>query len=99
MRPPNTQVTAVPAMIPLGAADPRLTIGGGGATAITFTVAAPEIVPEVAVTVLRNVPVTAPAVNTPVFGFTLPPPFATVQIGFTGITLPPASRAIAVNSC
>src|SRR3954470_650107 len=54
--PPMTQVKAVPAMIPFGAAAPRLMVGGGGLggglPAVTVTVALPEIDPLVAVTEL-----------------------------------------------
>src|SRR4051812_13887318 len=96
IRPPVTQVKAVPAMMPFGAAAPRLTIGAG-AGAVTVTVAVPEIVPLGAVTVLLKVPVTPPAVKRPVFASMLPPPFATAQTGEIAMTFPLPSRAVAAN--
>ena len=85
-------------MMPLGAAAPRFTIdGGGGAVAVTITVAVPEIVPLVALTVLLNVPATAPAVNRPVLAPMVPPPFTTDQTGVIAMTLPFPSRPTAVN--
>ena len=91
------QVTAVPAMMPFRAAVPRFTIGAGGATFVTITVALPEMAPLVACTVLLNVPVAAPAVNKPVDEMV--PPRPTDQTGMIGMTLPLASRPTAVNCC
>jgi len=45
--PPMTQVKAVPAMMPFGAAAPRFTIGAA-AVVLTLTVAVPDIEPTLA---------------------------------------------------
>src|SRR5476649_2142747 len=84
--PSDTQVNAVPAMMPFGVTVPRLTIGAG--FDVTVTVAEPETAPLVAWTVLVNVPVVGPAVKRPVLGSMLPPPFTTVQSGVIATTLP-----------
>src|SRR4029077_12273132 len=55
MIPPVTQVTAVPAMMPLGDAAPRSANGVGGAVDVTVTVAVPENPPLLALTVPANV--------------------------------------------
>jgi len=62
-------------MIPFGAAAPRLMVLAGGLTAVTVTVALPEIDPLVAVTELEKVPDVEPAVKSP-DPLVLPPPFA-----------------------
>src|SRR5689334_14134033 len=102
--PPMTHVNAVPAMIPFGAAAPRLMLpgdgggGGGGGGAVTVTVALTEIEPLVAVTELEKVPGVPPAVNNPV-ALVLPPPFATDQTGVRLTGLPPASLPTATYCC
>src|SRR5450756_1035753 len=95
--PPVMHVTVEPARIPTPDADPRIP----GATAVTTTVAVPETVPLVALTVLGNVPVAPPAVKRPVLATMLPPPFTTDQTrgGGIGTTLPPASLPTAANCC
>src|SRR5689334_23206093 len=105
MVPPMTHVNAVPAMIPFGAAAPRLMVpgvgpggGGGGGGAVTVTVALPEIDPLVAVTEFAKVPDVPPAVNNPV-ALVLPPPFATDQTGVRLTALPPASLPTATYCC
>ena len=60
--PLETQLTAVPARIPLGPRSRK----GGVAVACTMTVAKPEAPPTVARTVFEKVPVVGPATNTPV---------------------------------
>lgn len=98
IRPPVTQVKAVPAMIPFGAAVPSATIGAGGME-LTVTVAVAESVPTVASTVFANMPVAAPDVNRPVLRSMRPPPFTTAHVGDTAMMLPFASRPVAANCC
>jgi hypothetical protein len=65
------------------------------------TVAVPEMLPLVALTVLVNVPSVAPAVKRPVV-LPMAPPLATtdqVATGEIATTLPPASLPTAVNCC
>jgi hypothetical protein len=85
-------------MIPFGAAAPRFTIGAG-AVEFTVTVAVPEIVPLVALTVLLKVPAVPPEVKRPVFGSIDPPPFTTDHTGEIAMTLPFPSRPVAANCC
>ena len=72
--------------------------------ALTVTVANAEMLPAPQTgvlqtfTVLAKSPATVPAVNRPP-AVMLPPPATTDQVGARAITLPLASRAVAVNSC
>src|SRR5512147_3279380 len=67
---------------------------GGGA--VTFTDALPEILPSVALTVLRKVPVVGPAVKSP--ASVMAPPFATTDhFGVIAKGSPRASLPWAVN--
>src|SRR3982750_2888200 len=95
--PGGPAVGAVPAMMPLGAAVPRLTIGAGAVDVIT-TVARPNTLPLVARTVLVKVPVAPPDVNTPLASI-VPPPLVTDHTGEMAMTLPFPSRAVAANCC
>src|SRR5690242_19727246 len=95
MMPPVMHVTAVPAMMPLGAA---LFSGTSGGTDVTTTVARPLMAPLVAETVFVKVPATPPAVNMPV-RLMAPPPAATDHVGEMAMTLLPASLPTAVNCC
>src|SRR5690242_8158905 len=97
MMPPLTHVKAVPAMMPLSPADLRSTIGLGGRTGDTITVAEPEMAPLVARTVFVNVPANGPAVKRPELGLIDPPPATTDQTGAIGTILPDASRPTAAN--
>src|SRR4051812_3349025 len=91
--PPVTHVNAVPAMMPIGSAAPR-----NGGPPVTTTVAKPSMPPLDASTVLVNVPVSPPAVNSPLLS--IAPPFATTDhVGEIVTTLPPASLPTAVNCC
>src|ERR1044071_2817482 len=99
MMPPLTHVKAVPAMMPSSPADLRSTIGLGGRTGDTITVADPEIAPLVALTVFVNVPANGPAVKRPVLALIDPPPATTDQTGAIGTMLPEASRPTAANCC
>src|SRR5207244_2796607 len=83
------------AMMPFGAAAPRLT----RENAVRTTVEVPNTVPLVALTVLVNVPAVVPPVNNPVMLLIVPPPFATDQTGEIGNTLPLASRPTAEYCC
>src|SRR5512146_761809 len=67
---------------------------GGGA--ITFTEALPEILPSVALTVLRKVPGVGPAVKSPAL-LIVPPLAATDQVGVIAKGSPRASLPSAVN--
>ena len=66
---------------------------------MTITVAVPDMVPLVALTVLANVPEVLPAVNAPVPAMIAPPPATTDQTGVIATTFPPASFPTAVNVC
>src|SRR6059058_3187186 len=96
--PPMTQVKAVPAMIPFGAAAPRFTIGAG-AVVLTLTVAVPDMEPTLASTVLLNVPVVPPELKSPELEEIEPPPLMTDQTGEIDTTLPFTSRPVAANCC
>src|SRR5579862_818273 len=96
MVPVFVQVTVVAARMPLDAAAPRATSGGGGPSDVTVTFAVPEIAPLVACTVLLKDPDTPPAVNKPAL-LTTPPPLMTAQMGDITNTLPLASLPTATN--
>ena len=53
--------------------------------AVTIAVAVPKMVPLVALTVLVNVPVTAPAVKRPVEALMVPPPAVTAYTPGVGV--------------
>lgn len=65
---------------------------------VTVTVAVPEIVPLVALTVLAKVPGVVPAVKRPVV-LIAPPPATTDQTGVIATAFPKASLPTAVNCC
>ena len=75
---------------------PGVTVIVASDPAVTMTVAVPEMVPLVAVTVFVNVPITAPAVNMPV-ELMAPPLAVTDQTGVIATTLPLASFPTATN--
>src|ERR1019366_3030584 len=99
MEPVPLHVTLAPAMIPLRAAVPKSTSGGGGAEAAIITVAKPETPALVACTVLRYVPDTVPAVKSPVLLMLPAVAFTTDQTGTITTTLPFASLPTAVKVC
>ena len=99
MRPLAMHVTAVPAMMPFGAAAPKSTSDNGETT----TVAKPEIEPLTALTALVYVPSRMPAVNRPELLLMVP---AAAMLGTTdqtspgvGTMRPVASKPVAVNCC
>src|SRR5579862_595360 len=98
--PPASLPTAVNCCVPLIATDAGfgVTVIVASAPEVTTTVAVPEMVPLVAVTVLVYVPGVVPAVNKPPLPM-VPPPFATDHAGVMATTLPLASVPTAVNCC
>src|ERR1019366_5370048 len=100
MEPVPLHVTLAPAMIPLRAAVPKSTSGGGGAEPATITVAKPTTWPLIACTVLVYVPATVPAVKTPVPLLMLPAVwFTTDQTGTMPTRFPFTSLPTAVKVC
>src|ERR1017187_4072935 len=100
MEPVPLHVTLAPAMIPLRAAVPKSTSGGGGAEPATITVAKPTTWPLIACTVLVYVPATVPAVKTPVPLLMMPAVwFTTDQAGTMPTMFPFTSLPTAVKVC
>ncbi len=89
-------VTVEPARIEKVPAEPSV---AEGTSAVTFTVAKPEMAPLVALMVFENVPGTAPAVNKPEPALMAPPPATTDHVGVIGTTLSLASLPVATNCC
>lgn len=97
--PTAVNCTCAPVSIVAGFGVTVIVASGGGGGAVTIAVAVPKIVPEVALTVLSNVPVVLPAVKSPDPALMVPPPFVTDQTGVIATIFPPASLPTAVNCC